>query len=158
MIPSWLAVGTIAFLVAVPMSRLSSRDRRWFNRLRRPHWLTFEGLIPVIWISIFLCGAASANLTWLTQPGTAQTWILMGLYLALEVVTLAYTPVMCKLRSLKAGTLLGAVGFILGLLLFSLVSQRSAGAAGLLVPFLLWSPVGTFVTWKMMALNPTDSY
>jgi translocator protein len=156
MVPSWLAVGAISFLVAAFMSRLSSRDWRWFNGLRRPRWLTFERVIPLIWISIFICGATSANLSWLAQPGTAPTWRLMGLYLALEIVTLAYTPVMCKLRSLKAGTLLGAAGFALGLLLFSLAIQRSAWAAGLLVPFLLWSPVGTYVTWEMMRLNPTD--
>jgi tryptophan-rich sensory protein len=29
----------------------------------------------------------------------------------------------------------------------------SALAALLLVPFLLWSPVGTFVTWRMQGLN-----
>ncbi len=156
MIPSWLAIGAIAFLVAAPMSRLSSRDQRWFNSLRRPRWLTFERIIPIIWISIFICGAASANFIWQSQPGTASTWRLMGLYLALEIVTLAYTPVMCKLHSLKAGTLLGAAGFVLGLLLFGLAIQHSSWAAGLLVPFLLWSPIGTYVTWEMMRLNPTE--
>jgi translocator protein len=156
MIPSWLAIGAVAFLVAAPLSRLSSRDQRWFKSLRRPRWLTFERAIPIIWISIFICGAASANFTWQKQPGAAPTWRLMGLYLALEIVTLAYTPVMCKLRSLKAGTLLGAAGFVLGLLLFGLVIQRSTWAAGLLVPFLLWSPIGTYVTWEMMRLNPAD--
>jgi translocator protein len=156
MIPSWLAISVITFLVAAPLSRLSSRDRRWFNSLRRPHWLTFERAIPIIWISIFICGAASANFSWLAQPGTASTWRLMSLYLILEIVTLAYTPVMCRLHSLKAGTLLGAAGFVLGLLLFSLAIQRSTWAAGLLVPFLLWSPIGTYVTWEMMRLNPTE--
>jgi translocator protein len=156
MIPSWLAIGAITFLVAAPLSRLSSRDQRWFNSLRRPRWLTFERLIPVIWISIFICGAASAYFSWQKQPGTAPTWRLMGLYIALEIVTLAYTPVMCKLHSLKAGTLLGAAGFILGLLLFSLAIQHSTWAAGLLVPFLLWSPIGTYVTWDMMRLNPAE--
>lgn len=156
MIPSWLAIGAIALGLAAVMSRLSSRDQRWFNSLRRPRWLTFERAIPIIWISIFICGAASANFSWLTQPGAASTWRLMALYLALEIVTLAYTPVMCKLRSLKAGTFLGAAGFVLGLFLFFLVTQRSAWAAGFLVPFLLWSPIGTYVTWKMMNLNPAN--
>jgi translocator protein len=156
MIPSWLTVGAIAVLVAAPLSRLSSRERRWFNGLRRPRWLTFERAIPIIWISIFICGAASANIVWSDQPGTGPTWGLMGLYLALEVVTLAYTPVMCKRRSLGTGTLLGAAGFVVGAVLFGFVLQRSNLAAGLLVPFLLWSPIGTFVTWKMMQLNPTE--
>jgi translocator protein len=33
------------------------------------------------------------------------------------------------------------------------VLQVSALAALLLVPYLLWSPVGTFVTWQMQRLN-----
>lgn len=156
MIPSWLAVGAVTVLVAAPLSRISSRERRWFNDLQRPRWLTFERAIPLIWISIFICGATSANILWSNQPGTSATWGLMALYLALEVVTLSYTPVMCKLRSLGTGTLLGALGFIVGAVLFWLVVQRSSLAAGLLVPFLLWSPIGTFVTWKMMQLNPTE--
>jgi translocator protein len=156
MIPSWLAIGAIAFLFAALLSRLSSRDQRWFKSLRRPRWLTFERAIPIIWILIFICGAVSANFSWQKQPGTASTWGLMGLYLALELVTLAYTPVMCRLQSLKAGTLLGAAGFVLGLLLFSLAMQHSTWAAGLLIPFLLWSPIGTYVTWDMMRLNPTE--
>jgi translocator protein len=156
MIPSWLTVGAITVLVAAPLSRISSRERRWFNSLRRPRWLTFERAIPIIWISIFICGAASANIIWSAQPGTASTWGLMAFYLVLEIVTLAYTPVMCKRRSLGVGTALGGTGLVLGIVLFSVILQHSTLAAGLLVPFLLWSPIGTYVTWVMMRLNPSE--
>ena len=33
------------------------------------------------------------------------------------------------------------------------VLAHSLPAALLLVPYLLWSPVGTFVTWRMERLN-----
>lgn len=33
------------------------------------------------------------------------------------------------------------------------VLQLSRPAALLLIPFLLWSPVGSFVTWRMESLN-----
>jgi tryptophan-rich sensory protein len=33
------------------------------------------------------------------------------------------------------------------------VLPRSWPAALLLLPYLLWSPVGTFVTWRMQRLN-----
>ena len=157
MIPSWVTIGAVVILVAAPLSRISSRERRWFNDLLRPRWLTFEKAIPLIWITIFICGAASANALWTAQPGTQMTWGLMALYLALEVVTLAYTPVMCKRRSLGTGTVLGAAGLILGIVLFSLVLQHSTLASGLLIPFLLWSPIGTYVTWVMLRLNPSEA-
>jgi translocator protein len=61
---------------------------------------------------------------------------------------------MCRLHSLKAGTLVGAIGFFLGLILSLLVWSVSGWAVVLLLPYLLWSPIGTFVTWQMIRLNP----
>jgi tryptophan-rich sensory protein len=80
----------------------------------------------------------------------------MGLYLLVEIAIIAYTPVMCKLRSLLAGTIIGATGTLLGLLLALSVWQVSVPAALLLLPYLIWSPIGTYTTWEMIRLNPAD--
>ncbi len=157
MIPSWLWLGGITFLMAFLTNRLNKQDIRWFNRLNRPRWLTFEKAIPVIWIFIFACLVASASKIWESDPGTTKTWLLLAFYLLVELTILAYTPGMCKLRSLKAGTIIGFAGFILGLILSLLVFPVNSGAGFLLVPFLLWSPIGTFVTWKMIPLNPGNA-
>lgn len=152
-IPSWLVIGAVNILVAMAGSLLSSQDRRWFKRLRRPQWLTFESAIPFIWIFIFICGAWSAYLVW----EATGNWFLMAFYLLVEVLIVAYTPVMCKLRSLKVGTIIGGTGFFVGLLLTLTVLPISGWATLLLVPYLVWSPIGTYVTWQMMKLNPVDS-
>ena len=156
-IPSWLALGGVTILVALVGNRLSSKDIHWFKRLRRPQWLTFEWAIPLIWMFIFICGAISAYLVWETDPSSLTTWLLMGFYLLVEVAIVAYTPVMCKLRSLKVGTIIGATGFFLGLILTLMVFPISSWAGFLLLPYLLWSPIGTYVTWQMMHLNPRDA-
>jgi tryptophan-rich sensory protein len=77
----------------------------------------------------------------------------MGFYLLVEIAIVAYTPVMCKLQSLKVGTIIGGIGFILGLLLTLTVLPLKFWAAILLVPYILWSPVGTYVTWVMSQIN-----
>jgi translocator protein len=154
MIPAWLVIGGVAVLVALGMNRLLKSDLRWFFRLRRPRWLTFEWAIPIIWTFIFICGAWSAYIVWVTEPATPRCWALMGGYLLLEVAILAYTPVMCNLRSLKVGTVVGGTGFLVGAVLSLFVLPISGWAVMLLVPFLAWSPIGTFVTWQMISLNP----
>jgi translocator protein len=158
MIPSWLAIGIVTLVVPLILNRfISSDDFRWFKRLRRPDWLTFEGAIPVIWTIIFICGAWSAYNVWEANPGELSTWLLMGFYLLVEITISLYTLVMCKTRSLKVGTIIGGTGFLLGAILAIIVLPISSTAFWLLVPYLLWSPVGTFVTWQMMQLNPVDA-
>lgn len=154
---SWMVIATITFFVAWGGNRFLTREGiRWFNRLRRPSWLTFEGAIPLIWTVIFICGAWSAVVVWETAPGQPLTGLLMAGYLLLEIVTIAYTPVMCKLRSLKVGTIIGGTGFLLSLLLALLGSQISPNAVFLLLPYILWSPIGTYTTWEMIRLNQEE--
>ncbi|HBE17570.1 MAG TPA: TspO protein [Cyanobacteria bacterium UBA11149] len=156
MIPSWLAIALVTLLVIFAGNRLTANDIRWFNRLRRPRWLTFEVAIPFIWITIFICGAWSSYVVWEITPGLAKTWQLMGLYLLLEIVTISYTPVMCKLKSLRVGTVIGATGFLISIILAFLVFPISTWAGFLLLPYIIWSPIGTYTTWAMIALNPED--
>ncbi len=154
MIKSWLIIGIVAVLVAVGLGRLNTPEGyRWFNRQRRPQWLTFERLIPVIWTVIFIFAAWSAYIVWEQAPGTGQTWGLMALYLLLEVTIMAYTPGMFWFRSLRVGTIIGGVGWVLGAILAIAIWPISITAGLLLVPYLLWSPIGTYVTWVMEGLN-----
>jgi len=158
MIPSWLVIGGVAFVLALLFSSFVSKPgAQWFRRLERPKWLTFEWAIPFIWTTIFTCGAISASLVWDEAPGTTTTWLLMGAYLLLEVVTLSYTSAMLLTRQLRVGFWIGAAGLAIAIILTILVFPISTAAGLLLVPYLLWSPIGTYVTWKMMQLNPSEA-
>jgi translocator protein len=148
MVPAWLVVGIVTVLVGLAI-RTSPEEFRWFLGLRRPRWLTFEWAIPYIWIVIFICGAWSAVLTW----EASQSWALMAGYLLLEVFIQLYTLSICKLRSLNVGTVVGAAGFVIGLMLALQVLAVSRTAFNFLLPYLFWSPFGTFVTWKMSRIN-----
>ncbi len=154
MIESWMVIGAVTLVVALGGSLLTPEDTRWFNRLTRPRWLTFERAIPIIWTVIFICAAWSAYIVWESDPGSTKTWLLMGLYLLLELVTASYTSVMCKLRSLKVGAIIGGTGAVLSIILALLVWRISIWATLLLVPYIIWSPIGTYTTWEMMQLNP----
>jgi len=162
MIKSWMVIGGVTLAAGLLVQLfMTPRGIKWFKRLRRPRWLTFEGLIPLIWTTVFICGAWSATVVWETLAKTeaeqSQAWLLMGGYLLVELVTLAYSPGMMNSQNLKVGTAIGGTGGILALLLAIAVWQVSHAAAGLLVPYLLWSPVGTYTTWAMAQLNPQDA-
>jgi benzodiazapine receptor len=144
------AVTILLVMVAVGLLLNPSRDDfAWFLRLRRPAWLTFERLIPLIWISIYACFWGSALLSWRARG----SWSLMLGYLGLLLLVQSYTLVICRTRRLAAGTWIGFGGWLWGMALTAVVAPQMPVAALLLVPYLLWSPVGTLVTWQMQRLN-----
>lgn len=157
MFKSSLVIAAVTFIVALGSFFITPRDVKWFAKLSRPRWLVFEPLIPFIWTFIFVSGAVSANLVWQKQPNSLITWLLMGLYLLLEIITVTYIPLMLRFRSLRIGEIIGSVGVILGILLTLAVLPISLLAAVLLIPYLVWSPVGTYTTEELIQLNPQDA-
>ena len=121
----------------------------WFLQLRRPAWLTFERWIPLIWLGLYGCFYASALISW----STSWRWSLMAGYLLLLVLVQSYTWLICRTRRLANGTAIGFAGWLWGVALTVAVLPVSPLAALLLLPYLLWSPVGTWVTWQMQRLN-----
>ncbi len=150
MLPAWLVIGGVTFLIALGSSVLRPKDIKWFNRLQRPRWLTFEKAIPLIWTIVFICGAWSAYIVW----EKTRNWQLMAFYALIEITIVAYSPVLLWTRSLRNGTIVGGLGFLLGIVLAILVFSISNTAGLLLLPYLIWSPIGTYTTWAIGQLNP----
>ncbi|MEO1394577.1 MAG: tryptophan-rich sensory protein [Cyanobacteria bacterium J06634_5] len=146
---SWLLIGIVTLGIAFLSNIIRPSDVKWFRRLQRPDWLTFEKLIPVIWTMVFVCGGWSAYIVW----ENTQSWLWMVAYIVLEVITIAFTPVLFWSHSLKAASFIGGSGFVVCVLLALGVVTISVWAAVLLIPYLLWSPIGTFTTWEMDKLN-----
>jgi tryptophan-rich sensory protein len=77
----------------------------------------------------------------------------MAGYLLLMVLVQSYTWLICRTRRLANGAVVGLAGWLWGVALTVVVAAPSQPAALLLIPYLLWSPVGTLVTWQMQRLN-----
>jgi tryptophan-rich sensory protein len=139
----------LAMTAAGVLLNPSREQFAWFLRLRRPAWLRFEGLIPLIWITIYACFYASALLSW----NASWSWGLMAGYLVLLLLVQSYTWLICRSQRLSHGTAIGLAGWLWGAALAVAVQPHSSAAVLLLIPYLLWSPVGTLVTWQMQRLN-----
>jgi tryptophan-rich sensory protein len=126
----------------------------WFQNLARPSWLTFEFLIPFIWMIIWVCATISAILVWEKSLRDQKPWSLMILYAVLGLLTAIYSPVVVTLKSLIGGLVVGAAATLLVYILAILVKPILPKASWLLIPYMLWGPVGTYLTWVLIQLNP----
>jgi benzodiazapine receptor len=149
---AWLLI----FLAMVAVTLLivpSSADYQWFQKLRRPDWCRFEGTAPLLAAAIYLCFYGSAVLVWETLRPREQPWPWMAAYLLLVVLVQSGTWVICRTRRLATGTAMGFVGWIWGMALTVMVASINGPAAALLLPYLIWSPIGSLLNWQMERLN-----
>jgi translocator protein len=127
----------------------------WFQELQRPNWLTFEFIIPFVWTSIWVCLTISAILVWeKSAQNKSRPWLILGAYAAIALLTSAYSPVVVNLRSLVGGIIVGGLATILVYVLGFTVRPISNRAAWLFLPYALWGPIGTYLTWVLLKLNP----
>lgn len=132
---------------------LTSLRDPWFQSLKRPDWLTFEFLIPFIWIVIWVCVTLSAINIWEAPIKRSHAWVLMALYIAVGVFTSAYSPVVVALKSLAGGLVVGGLASLGVYILAISTWSISKKAALLLLPYMLWGPFGTYLTWLLIRLN-----
>jgi len=82
------------------------RDIEWGKHLNRPNWLVLSLLFPsfgqlFLFVELERCPRLGKD------PGSVRTWLLMGLYLLLEILTVAYGP--ATLRSVVSNSLIVGV-------------------------------------------------
>ncbi|NWF58289.1 MAG: TspO/MBR family protein [Fischerella sp.] len=149
----WMITAVSAALFFGGSLFTSLRDP-WFQGLQRPNWLTFEFLIPFIWIFIWICTTISAILVWEKSSKQSRPWLLMGMYAAIAILTSAYSPIVVEFRSLFGGMIVGGLATLMVYILAFLVKPISRTASWLFLPYAIWGIIGTYLTWVLIQLNP----
>ena len=136
-------------------SLLTSLRDPWFQNLQRPDWLTFEFLIPFIWTFVWACITISAIIVWERRSKhRSHPWLLMVIYAAIALLTSVYSPIVVEFRSLTGGLIVGGLATLLVYILAFMVKPISKRASWLFLPYALWGPIGTYLTWVLIQLNP----
>ena len=147
--PPWLLI-LILMEGVILLINPTRKDFAWYQRLRRPPWLTFSALIPMIWLLIYACFYLSALISWSIR----NNWNLVVAYVLLLILVEGYTWLMCRTRRLSTGTMICVISWVYGLILTVLLLSLSFSSALLMLPFLFWAPVEAMITWQMRQINP----
>ena len=147
----WI-ITIISTAILVVGNLLSSLQNTWFQNLIRPDWLTFEFLIPFIWIFIWICTTISAIIVW-EKSVKRDAKLFIILYALVAILTAVYSPIVVEFRSLIGGLIVGGLATLIVYILAFSVRKISTKASLLLLPYLLWGPIGTYITWILINLN-----
>lgn len=149
-VPAWLLILVLMELVILVINP-AAEDYNWYQQLRRPAWLRQFIWDPLRWLLI----AAALYLSALSSWQATRSAVVVGLYLLLQALLAGHSWLLCRSRSLRAGSivLLLAWGYGLALALALAIQQVSIPAALLLLPLLIWAPLQALALEQMRRLN-----
>jgi tryptophan-rich sensory protein len=148
-VPAWLVLLFSMILVLLVLNPSAAAYTWWMGKPRPAWWMGYQVWVPLLWMAVLIPLYVSALTSWNTTGSVP----LMGAYGALLLLIKGSSWLMCQRRSLVVGVAGGLVSWACGIALTIAVSRVSAGAALGLLPFLIWSPLETWVTWRMLSLQ-----
>lgn len=147
--PTWLQILLLMLLVILTIHP-SPEGYRWWQELRRPAWMEgVQAWTPLLWLLIQIGIVAAALLSW--QAG--GRWSPVTAVILLLLLMQLYPWLLCRSRRLGIGALVCLIGWIYGLTVAAGIAGFSMNAVLALLPYLLWSPLEVWITWRMRRLN-----
>lgn len=125
----------------------------WYHSLKTPSWKPPDWAFGPVWTVILVLAAISAALAWEAAPDpAAQTWVFLVL-LVNSILNIAWSGFFFKLR--RPDWALVEVGFLwLSIVaLIAVLGHYSSTAGLLMVPYLVWVSIASFLTYRIVQMN-----
>ncbi len=125
----------------------------WYLALKKPWWQPPGVAFPIMWTLIFTLTAIAGVLAWRAAETFAARRASIGLFGVNSVLNVAWSGLFFTLQR-PDWALVEAVALwasILALILF--IRRLHRGAAGLLLPYILWVSIAVALNYEVARLN-----
>lgn len=146
-------LGFVAACFAAALTGVFFRPGVWYERLVKPSWRPPNRLFAPVWTALYFSIAVSGWLVW-REVGFSGAALALAVYAIQLVLNAAWTPIFFGLHRPGLGFLnivLVWLSIVATMLLFYPVH---AGAALLLLPYLLWVSFAAALNFAIWRLNP----
>ena len=137
-------VGSIFTVGAIPT---------WYARLEKPPLTPPNSIFGPVWITLYLLMGIALFLVWrrgLKEPGVMPAFTVFWVQLAVNVV---WSVVFFGFRYVAGGLVTIAILWLLILFTIILFFRVSKPAGGILIPYLVWVSVATYLNAGVWMLN-----
>lgn len=125
----------------------------WYESLRKPSWKPPDWAFGPVWTTIFVLTVIAAALAWVAAEGTGARPLIFWALTINAVLNIAWSAIFFKMRrpdwALREVALLWLS--ILGLI--AALGSVSALAGILLVPYLVWVSIASFLNLRIVQMN-----
>jgi translocator protein len=148
----WLVAFALSYLTAAAGAALTDIGP-WYASLRHPPWKPPDAAFGVIWSLVFTLCAISAALAWQAASGRAQRQRVLWLFGLNALLNIAWSGLYFGLRRPDWALVEVALLWLSIIALMAGLWRLSRWASGLLLPYLLWVTVASFLNAATVRLN-----
>ena len=150
---NYIIIPLITVLVAVIGGYLTSGDMSWYRTLNLPSIAPAGWFIGLVWNVIFILTTISAVIVWNKMPRSNLFWIIIGLFVVNALLNVFWSFLFFNQHLINAAMVeAGLLGLTVYVLIF-LIWRFSPLAAGLLVPYAVWTTFATYLNYLIWLLN-----
>ena len=126
----------------------------WYPTLIKPSFAPAGSIIGLIWIILFTLMGVSLFLVWREVPGNPAAKTPLFFFSIQLVINVLWNVAFFRLRSPTSGLMVIAALWILILVTIFVFWPISKAAALLLVPYIGWVSVATYLNYSIWRSNP----
>ncbi len=154
--PARLATAIVLCLLAGNIGTLVTNvgPGSWYDQLSKPDFTPSGAVIGLIWTVLFILMGIALYLVWMEGTRTREAGTAMAVFGVQFALNILWTLLFFGLQSplFALGEILVLLLAILGTIV-SFMRVRPAAAA-LLLPYIVWVGVATYLNYQIYVLNP----
>ena len=148
-----LGCSAAAAIVVAVAGGVLTETGEWYKRLKKPSWKPPDWAFGPVWTTILVLAAISAALAWDSAATPAARSAVLTVLIVNSVLNIAWSGIFFKLKR-PDWALIEVVLLWLSIVALIVVLGAQSAAAGLLmVPYLAWVSVATFLNYRIVQMN-----
>ena len=151
-----IAVAAAAVTAVAVTGALATDTGPWYRRLAKPSWHPPDWLFGPAWTLIFALIAASAVKSWWDVPAGGARQLIVLLFVVNGALNALWSVLFFALRRPDWALVEVLLLWLSIVVLIYVLSDYSAPAAWLLVPYLLWVSFASALNLAVVRLNPAS--
>ncbi|MCA3556133.1 TspO/MBR family protein [Aestuariivirga sp.] len=148
-----LGIASGAAIVVAVAGAVLTETGPWYDNLRKPSWKPPDWAFGPVWTMIFVLTAVATALAWQAAAGTGARPLIFWALFVNAVVNIAWSGIFFKLR--RPDWALGEVALLWCsvLSLVIVLGSVSTWAGVLVVPYLVWVSIASFLNLRIVQMN-----
>lgn len=126
----------------------------WYATLIRPDWAPPSWVFPVVWTTLYILMALALFLVWRKGLETKPAKVAVAVFLVQLILNALWSVVFFGLHSLGGGVVLIVMMWIAILANIIVFYRISKWAGILLIPYIIWVTIASYLNYTVYILNP----